>query len=223
MHGFHVIVWISQAPSYLTPKFYTCQPFDSLRVLPLSHFLNRWEFPCISPFPPQICLYSTQRFPEYPFPWLTFLPLFLALHLRWLLLGMLPFVLQKQSILAWPLARSRTWSPVSLKFWEPVLLSVHFVELTLSYGKRYDSVCQFVHSLSTSVMDTGLIESRNYMTLPYTMVIKSNILYIYIYIFYFFCSAIKKMIFLKFQFWTDLSVLLSVYFFCIYKFTALCS
>ena len=35
MHGFHVPAWLPLVPSYLTSKFYTCQLFESLRILPL--------------------------------------------------------------------------------------------------------------------------------------------------------------------------------------------
>jgi hypothetical protein len=58
--------------------------------------------------------------------------------------------------------------------------SVHFAEFALRYGKRYDSVCQLVHSFSTFVMNAELIESRNCMNLSYTLVINGNFL---------FCSA----------------------------------
>jgi hypothetical protein len=55
-------------------------------------------------------------------------------------------------------------------------LSVHFAEFSLRYGKRYDSVRHLVHSLSTFVKNAGLIESRNYITLLYTMVMNGNFL-----------------------------------------------
>jgi hypothetical protein len=58
--------------------------------------------------------------------------------------------------------------------------SVQFAEFALRYGKRYDSVRQLVHSFSTFVKNAELIESRNCMNLPYTLVINGNFL---------FCSA----------------------------------
>jgi hypothetical protein len=61
-------------------------------------------------------------------------------------------------------------------------LSVHFAEFSLRYGKRYGSVRQLVHSLSTFVKNAGLIESRNYITLPYTVVMNGNFLYIYFFL-----------------------------------------
>jgi hypothetical protein len=58
-------------------------------------------------------------------------------------------------------------------------LSVHFAEFALRYGKRYGSVRQLVHSLSTFVKNAELIESRNYITLPYTVVMNGNFLYFF--------------------------------------------
>jgi hypothetical protein len=58
------------------------------------------------------------------------------------LLYMLQFVLQKQSILRWPLTRSRTWSPVSLKYWESI-------------------PCLYILRSSPSAMVRGTIQSTN--------------------------------------------------------------
>ena len=53
-------------------------------------------------------------------------------------------------------------------------MSVHFAEFALRYGKRYDSVRQFVHRFSTFVKNAELIESRICINLPYAVVMNGN-------------------------------------------------
>ena len=114
------------------PKFYTCQPFNSLRVLPLSHFLIHWDFPCISLCPPQICLCSAQRFSESPLPWLTFTPLFWALY---------HFIFVETEYIDMALDKIHDLESSLLEMLGTNPLFVHFAELALNYSKRYDLVC----------------------------------------------------------------------------------
>ena len=55
--------------------------------------------------------------------------------------------------------------------------SVQFVEFALRYVKRYDSVCQLVHSFSTFVKNAESIESRICINLPYVVVMNGNFLF----------------------------------------------
>ena len=120
-HGFHVPAWLPLVPSYLTPKFYTCQLFESLRVLPLpppSHPLGLSSRHSFSTTDLAIALvWGSKNLARHGSP-----PRHCSEHLASVGYCCIccQIILQKQSILIWPLTRSRTWSPVSLKSWEPI-------------------------------------------------------------------------------------------------------
>jgi hypothetical protein len=141
MHGFHVLVWLPQAPSNLTPKFYTCQLFESLRVLPLPplyHLLGLSSHQSLSTTDlPLLCTEVSRISPA--------------------MAHILAIVLSILLVLGIVVSVARSFAeteyidmiPDKIQDLESGLfemlgtnpLYVHFAEFSLRYGKRYSSVC----------------------------------------------------------------------------------